>query len=1006
MRTNPWRYLAAYKEPQLGDKESFSFCGREKESCELASLVKRNLFVTLYGRTGIGKTSLLEAGVFPLLRKDDYVPVVVRFGMQDFLDKSFAQIIVSSIENQGLEIRSTVDKVPEPTLDNGQPNIDYLWIYFATRHFYQGEHKKVFPVIVLDQFEENLISFRGKSEILLEQLYSLIDDNKNYPDGFHSETNFRFVLSIREDELYRLEEAVDKCQMLDFKNNRYRLTHLSEECAKEVICEPGSEILPIDKDEKQAVIAEILKQATEEDGDNINTLLLSLVCSCLYDRCAARKQSRFTYSDIRALSNNLLVDYYKSLHINKKTRRIIERKLIDKNGRRNVINVDDLDIPKSELEELCSGSKRILQKTNKRVELVHDLLAKTIFEIKKKRKENTHSHIFKICVLTLFSVILVLGLLRSVFTISGTDKYNSIPLFCQTDSIINSNDVVFISNEDNIELLTLTGNGFCHVLGCPNLKRIIVQANMRGINIDNCPSLRYLELPDSVNRISITRCPQLKTLYLPHVIEMLSFDDFLEKVVPKPGSSRYIIFGKSVWDVERACIIHSKEYIPSRRDSVSVVFPYQLCHKSMLTYKSAKFINKGKITDEGNLVSGNDSIYGFCDTLTSIDLSGKWIAEGAFDNTPNVATIILDAGTKFESSHAASFPKLHHVIIRQSPDLKLSQLENLLDVLAVTPQSLVYEIQGNGPLKKTAEGMILYGKEPVTISAESKKQIETYNINDSTTALCTKGWRAIYDCKTDSNKTKTSNSISIIGSSGHPKVALTSETFRMFNRLFSSDDLYFFMGDETKEFFDDDFRIVFCGKLTSKPRVFYLTSSCENLARFVGLQDSVKKEISLLVPYGHINQYIYNSKFDGFNDIRELPLMQTLGINTLNSFKGAIVYFKHHKGQFVLLIMVAIFTLTVLLLLNYKRFSQHESMRLVKFKALYTSLAIVGLGVFTWSSAYWFLWFWFFRSINANICASLIALINALIMAGLTYRNTWHFVWRKIVFKLKRNSKL
>lgn len=1000
MRTNPWRYLAAYKEPRLGDKDTFVFCGRKKESYELASLVKKNLFITLYGRTGIGKTSLLEAGAFPLLRKDDYIPVVVRFGMQDFEDKSFAQIIVSSIERQGIEIKSTVDKKPEPILYNGQPNIDYLWTYFATRHFYQGNHK-VFPVVVLDQFEESLISFRKKSKFLLEQLYSLIDDNKNYPDGFHSETNFRFILSIREDELYRLEETIDKGQMLDFKNNRYRLTHLSKEGAKEVIYEPGKELLPIDKDEKQKVIDEILKQATEEDSDNINTLLLSLVCSCLYDRCAARKKT-FALSDVKALGNELLVDFYESLHIKKKTRRIIENRLIDKNGRRNTANIDDLDIPLSELDELCSGSKRILQKTNKRVELVHDLLAKTIFEIKKKRKENAHSHIFKICILALFSIILVLGLLRSVFTISGTDNYNSIPLFCQTDSIINSNDVVFISNEDNIELLTLTGNGFFHVSGCPNLKRIIVQANMRGINVDNCPSLRYLELPDSVYHISITRCPQLKTLYLPHAIESLSFDDFLEKVIPKPGSSRYIVFGKTVWDVQRACIIHSKEYIPSCRDSFSVVFPYQLCQRSTLTYKSAKFINKGKITDEGNLVSGNDSIYGFCDTLTCIDLSGKWIAEGAFDNTQNVATIILDAGTEFESSHAASFPKLHHVIIRQSPDLKLSQLEYLLDVLAVTPQPLVYEIQGNGPLKKTTEGVILYGKEPFTISAESKKQIETHNINDSTTVLCTKGWRAKYYY----NQTKALKKISTIRSSGHPKVALTSETFCIFNMLFSSDDLYFFMGDETKEFIDDDFRIVFCGKLSSKPRVFYLTSSCKNLSRFLGLQDSVKMEISLLVPYGQTKQYIYNPNFDGFNDIRELSLMQTLGINTLNSFGAAIVYLKHNKGQFVLLIIVAIITLTVLLLLNYKRFSQHENMRLVKFKALYTSLAIVGLGVFTWMSAYWFLWFWFFRSINANICASLIALIIALMMVGLMYRNTWHFVWRKIVFKLKRNSKL
>ncbi len=40
-----------------------------------------------------------------------------------------------------------------------------------------------FPVIVLDQFEENLISHRGKSELLLKQIYALVDDNKDFPQA-------------------------------------------------------------------------------------------------------------------------------------------------------------------------------------------------------------------------------------------------------------------------------------------------------------------------------------------------------------------------------------------------------------------------------------------------------------------------------------------------------------------------------------------------------------------------------------------------------------------------------------------------------------------------------------------------------------------------------------------------------------------------------------------------------------------------------------------------------
>ena len=56
-KRNPWRGLAAYTEPKSTDKYSYKFCGRERETKELSYLVSNNLCVTMYGATGIGKTS-------------------------------------------------------------------------------------------------------------------------------------------------------------------------------------------------------------------------------------------------------------------------------------------------------------------------------------------------------------------------------------------------------------------------------------------------------------------------------------------------------------------------------------------------------------------------------------------------------------------------------------------------------------------------------------------------------------------------------------------------------------------------------------------------------------------------------------------------------------------------------------------------------------------------------------------------------------------------------------
>ena len=146
MIQNPWKGLAPYREPSEGDEQTYLFCGREKASKELASLIRNSLFVTLYGRTGVGKTSLLEAGVFPRLRHSGYIPVPVRLSMGRSADsrEAFARSITGAVEHSVEEVRVCADAPSDPS------EKDYLWAYFATRHFYTDGHE-VFPVVVIDQ---------------------------------------------------------------------------------------------------------------------------------------------------------------------------------------------------------------------------------------------------------------------------------------------------------------------------------------------------------------------------------------------------------------------------------------------------------------------------------------------------------------------------------------------------------------------------------------------------------------------------------------------------------------------------------------------------------------------------------------------------------------------------------------------------------------------------------------------------------------------------------------
>src|SRR3981189_1135092 len=70
---NPWLGLASFTE----ETQSY-FYGREDEVAELARRVQRKLLTVLFGQSGLGKTSILRAGLAPRLRAQGYCPIYVR----------------------------------------------------------------------------------------------------------------------------------------------------------------------------------------------------------------------------------------------------------------------------------------------------------------------------------------------------------------------------------------------------------------------------------------------------------------------------------------------------------------------------------------------------------------------------------------------------------------------------------------------------------------------------------------------------------------------------------------------------------------------------------------------------------------------------------------------------------------------------------------------------------------------------------------------------------------
>ena len=401
---NPWAGLASYEDP-LTATHKLKFCGREDESYDFAKLVMSNIFVTLYGKSGIGKTSLLNAGVFPQIRENGFTPISIRLGIRDEKEpKSYQSVIIEAIE-RNIPNHETINVIPEQT--DAQKS-DFLWNYFARHRFYTANGEPTSPVIVLDQFEELFRSNRDEVNALLKQLDYLNDKDNSLDideaDGkpYRYETNFRFVISIREDDLYRLEDSIDNCYLPALKRCRYRLRSLSDEGAKDVIVTPGKGLFAAA--EKENIVAKIMEIARNEEDGSINTNILSLVCNRIY--VDSRKNGSLTiglWVVENFVKGNPFERFYNEAtrKLSNKEKSYIEDSLVDSTGRRNSVSESDflLNVPNGEM--LLHGDNRILQRTSAssdskhfRVELIHDSFCPPLMGLKEQREKKRKAKIF------------------------------------------------------------------------------------------------------------------------------------------------------------------------------------------------------------------------------------------------------------------------------------------------------------------------------------------------------------------------------------------------------------------------------------------------------------------------------------------------------------------------------------------------------------------------------------------------------------------------------------
>ena len=412
---NPWPGLAAFTE----ELREF-FHGRAEEADELSRRVQRKSLTVLFGQSGLGKSSLLQAGLFPLLRAGGFVPVPIR------LDHSAAAPPLT-VQVTTAATRAILEAGGRP--ESADPAAgDSLWEHFHRRSLTleTDDGRPVQPVLVFDQFEELFAigqaseESRSRAARFLTELADLVENRapealeRRLEEGPELARQFRFddsdlrvLVCLREDYLPHLEGL--RQSMPSVAENRMRLTRMGGARALEAVLNPGGGLIAPEVG-RQVVrfVAGERSRPTEaagaepaEDGLaklEVEPSLLSLVCRELNTRRLELGLPRISADLLAGNRERILQDYYERCVADQPpaVRAFVEDELVTDSGLRENVALErarkvlaQRGAPAAAIDELVR--RRLLHLEDRldiqRVELTHDVLTAVVKRSRDERQQ-------------------------------------------------------------------------------------------------------------------------------------------------------------------------------------------------------------------------------------------------------------------------------------------------------------------------------------------------------------------------------------------------------------------------------------------------------------------------------------------------------------------------------------------------------------------------------------------------------------------------------------------
>ncbi len=402
-QTGRWRYPGARPfEDSAEDQEVFR--GREGDASRLCEHVIGTRLLVLFGKSGLGKTSLLNTGLFPRLREMDFLPVPVRLNGNDAPAETVIAAFCAACRQPGLRMT--------------EGNRGGLWEFLATSMVWRAD-LLLTPVLVFDQFEEVFTlrdaDFRRQLAAELGALASGVPPRRLLQHGGDRPAelpDLKILLSLREEYLGTLQEL--SAAIPGLFQERFRLAPLADEDARKAIVEPalqqpGPGQPPFDSPAFafDASVVDAMLEFLRGESKIIEPFQLQLLCCHAEDIVTARTRARsaagtahrgegempvIRLGDMGGVAGMEQVQkrfYERTIarlprHSRAAARRLCEEGLISAEGRRLMLDgsqiASEFKLPATDLDALVE--QRLLRREPRLeslfYEISHDRLAESI----------------------------------------------------------------------------------------------------------------------------------------------------------------------------------------------------------------------------------------------------------------------------------------------------------------------------------------------------------------------------------------------------------------------------------------------------------------------------------------------------------------------------------------------------------------------------------------------------------------------------------------------------